>query len=33
VAVPVGILTATVGVPVFIAIILLRRRVAFGGAR
>ncbi|GAB47072.1 FecCD family ABC transporter permease [Mobilicoccus pelagius] len=33
VAVPVGILTATVGVPVFVAIILLRRRAAFGGAR
>ncbi|MBW3084325.1 Vitamin B12 import system permease protein BtuC [Austwickia sp. TVS 96-490-7B] len=33
VAVPVGILTATVGVPVFVLIIMLRRRQAFGGAR
>ncbi|WP_226913278.1 FecCD family ABC transporter permease [Gephyromycinifex aptenodytis] len=33
VAVPVGILTATIGVPVFVAIILLRRRSAFGGGR
>lgn len=33
VAVPVGMLTATVGVPVFVAIILVRRRPAFGGTR
>lgn len=33
VAVPVGILTATIGVPVFVAIVLVRRRNSFGGAR
>ncbi|GAB76982.1 FecCD family ABC transporter permease [Austwickia chelonae] len=33
VAVPVGILTATVGVPVFVLIIMTRRRNSFGGAR